>query len=304
MRRAELAAICALDAAVGDPRSLPHPVSAIGSAVAAVDRRRRATARVPEMVSGALLAGAVVAASAALAHAASRSGTLARIVVGASTLAGRSLLEAGERVGSALDAGDLPAARAAVAQIVGRDVDELDESGVARAVLEALAESLGDGVAAPLLALRLGGCAAAMAFKAVSTMDSMIGHREAPYTWFGLVAARADDVANLIPSRCAAVAIAVAALLAGDDGVRAAATAWRDARYHASPNAGWPEAALAGALGVRLGGTNRYGGVAVAGAVFNRAGAAPLARDVRRALRLIAVAIVLLEAAAIASARA
>jgi adenosylcobinamide-phosphate synthase len=242
-------------------------------------------------------------ASAFAAHVIARSGSPARIVLAASSLAGRSLLAAVARVHAALSAGDPIAARSALRHVVGRDVDDLDAPEIARAALEALAESLGDGVAAPLLALVAGGCTAALAFKAISTLDSMIGHREAPYTWFGLVAARTDDAANLIPSRLAALAIALAAGLTGDDPGGALRVALHDARRHASPNAGWPEAALAGALGVRLGGANRYDGVLVDGAVFHATGRAPDAADVGRGMCLVAAAIALLEGAATAAPR-
>lgn len=301
MKRAELAAACLLDLVLGDPPAIPHPVRAMGAVIAAVDARRVPAAKHLEIALGASLVLALVAVSAVSAHRAVRWGAAARVVLAASTLAARSLIDAVARVGAALETGDLGAARRALRDIVGRDVEGLDEPEIARAALEALAESLGDGVAAPLLALRFGGPPAAMAFKAVSTLDSMIGHREPPYTWFGLVAARADDVANLLPSRAAALAIAVSALVTGDDAAAALRTACADAARHASPNAGWPEAALAGALGVRLGGTNRYDGIAVPGGCFNERGARPTVRDLRRGLRLVSVAIVVLELAAVGS---
>lgn len=278
MTRAELAAACVIDALVGDPPGLPHPVRWFGAAIDAVERRRTPASPVAEVLQGGLLVFALAGASALFAKGIAVGGSPARIVLAASTLAGRSLLAAVARVHAALAADDLGAARTAVRHLVGRDVDELDGPEVARAALEALAESLGDGIAAPLVALVAGGPPAALAFKAISTLDSMIGHREPPHTWFGLIAARADDGANLIPARLAAFAIALAAVLTGADPAGAARVALRDAHRHASPNAGWPEAALAGALGVRLGGPNRYD--------------------------LVTIAIVLLEAAAIAASRA
>jgi adenosylcobinamide-phosphate synthase len=193
-------------------------------------------------------------------------------------------------VASALECDDLPRARRAIARIVGRDTADLDEPGIARAALETLAESFCDGVVAPLAALRIGGCTAALAFKAISTLDSMIGHRETPYTWFGRIAARADDVANLVPARLAAGAIVLAAVVLRFDAISALRVAFADAARHRSPNAGWPEAALAGALGVRLGGDNRYDGVPTAGATFNATARRPCARDVRRGLVVVRVA--------------
>ncbi len=210
MTRAELAAACALDALLGDPPGLPHPVRWIGAAIGAGGRRRApaspASSRSPP--AALLVVGARRRERGVRPTSPRAAGSLARIVLAASTLAARSLLEAVARVERALAADDLVAARAALRHLVGRDVDELDAPEIARAALEALAESLGDGVAAPLAALVAGGCSAALAFKAISTLDSMIGHREAPHTWFGLVAARTDDVANLVPARLAALAIA------------------------------------------------------------------------------------------------
>lgn len=169
-------------------------------------------------------------------------------------LAQRSLFDHVRAVGERIDAGDLPGARAAVAMIVGRDTAELDESGVARAAIESLAESFCDGIAAPLFWLLLFGLPGVWAYKAVNTADSLIGHREARWRAFGWAAARIDDLANWIPARAAGVLIC----LAGDGGWRILR---RDARKHASPNAGWPEAAMAGALGLRLGGPIAYDGV-------------------------------------------
>jgi adenosylcobinamide-phosphate synthase len=169
-------------------------------------------------------------------------------------LAQRSLFDHVRAVGERIDAGDLPGARDAVAMIVGRDTAALDESGVSRAAIESLAESFCDGVAAPLFWLLLLGLPGVWAYKAVNTADSLIGHREARWRAFGWAAARLDDLANWIPARLAGVLICVA----GGGGWRILR---RDARKHASPNAGWPEAAMAGALGLRLAGPIAYDGV-------------------------------------------
>ena len=168
-------------------------------------------------------------------------------------LAQRSLHDHVAPVGRALAAGDLPAARLAVGRIVGRDVDTLDEAGIARAAIESLAESVCDGVAAPLFWLLLGGLPGLWAYKALNTADSLIGHREPRWRAFGWAAARSDDVANLLPARLAAILIC----LVGGGGWR---IMMRDARKHASPNAGWPEAAMAGVLGLRLAGPIAYDG--------------------------------------------
>lgn len=169
-------------------------------------------------------------------------------------LAQRSLFDHVRAVAERIDAGDLPGARDAVAMIVGRDTAALDEAGVSRAAIESLAESFCDGAAAPLFWLLLLGLPGVWAYKAVNTADSLIGHREERWRAFGWAAARTDDLANWLPARLAGVLIC----LAGGGGWR---TLWRDARKHASPNAGWPEAAMAGALGLRIAGPIAYDGV-------------------------------------------
>lgn len=194
-------------------------------------------------------------------------------------LAQRSLDDHVRPVARALEAGDLDAARAAVARIVGRDVAALDEAGVARAAIESLAESFCDGVAAPLFWLLVGGLPGLWAYKGVNTADSLIGHYEPRWRAFGWAAARLDDAANWVPARLAGGLIC----LCGGGGWRVMR---RDARRHASPNAGWTEAAMAGALDLRLAGPVAYDGV-VADKPWIGAGRAELtARDVRRALGL------------------
>jgi adenosylcobinamide-phosphate synthase len=301
VRRHELALACALDVELGDPSGWPHPVRAFGALIAAADARRDPQAS----PAGALLAG--MALTGALAGAsffagrliARRSATLG-IVLAASSLAARSLDDAVAAVQRPLERGDLDGARTALRAIVGRDVANFDEAGIATAALESLAESFCDGFVAPLVWLRVGGVGAGLAFKAISTLDSMIGHREPPYTWFGRAAARADDVANFVPARIAALAIA---LLSGPRAMGALAAALRDAPRHASPNGGWPEAALAGALGVRLGGEVSYDGVRAERAVLNAAGRAPCAADLGRGRALVACAAGAIAVAAIGSAR-
>lgn len=169
-------------------------------------------------------------------------------------LAQRSLFDHVRAVGERIDAGDLAGARGAVGLIVGRDTAALDEAGVARAAIESLAESFGDGIAAPLFWLLLLGLPGIWAYKAVNTADSLIGHREERWRAFGWAAARFDDLLNWIPARLSGLLLC----LAGGGGWR---ILWRDARNHASPNAGWPEAAMAGALGLRLAGPIAYDGV-------------------------------------------
>lgn len=194
-------------------------------------------------------------------------------------LAQRSLFDHVRPVANALERGDLPAARTAVGMIVGRDTQVLDESGVSCAAIESLAESFCDGVAAPLFWLLLLGLPGVWAYKAINTADSMIGHREEPWRLFGWAAARTDDVLNLIPARIAGLVLCLVA----PGGWR---TLWRDAGKHASPNAGWPEAAMAGALGVRLAGPIAYDGVMHEKPWIGSGATTATASDIRRALAI------------------
>ena len=175
-------------------------------------------------------------------------------------LATRSLLEEACAVIRALEADDLDLARQRLARIVGRDTAHLDETEISRAVIETLAESACDGIVAPLFWLAAGGVSCAMSYKAINTLDSMIGHPEPPYRYFGRVAARLDDAVNLVPARLTALSIVAAAKIQGLDAGCAQRIWRRDGDKHASPNAGQSEAAMAGALGVRLGGANFYDG--------------------------------------------
>lgn len=265
---ASILAAFALDLALGDPRWLPHPVRLIGlvargleAAFAGVLGRNR--------FSGALFTLAIVGGAAAGTWALIRAaaGVDPRLGVAASTyllftsFAARDLDRHATRVGRALDQGDLPLARERLSMIVGRDTAALEEREIVRGTVESVAESTLDGVVAPLFFAFLGGAPAAMAFKAASTLDSLVGHKTERYLRFGWASARLDDVLNWIPARIAQGLYPLASLLVG---LRAAPTwrvAWNDGQKSPSPNAGISEAALAGALGVRLGGINTYDGV-------------------------------------------
>jgi len=289
-------AAAGLDAAVGYPdrlhRRVPHPVVWVGTAISALERawnRPAWTAGARRLLGGATLM--LVTGGAALAGwlpglAPWPASVALVILLGAVGLAQRSLYDHVAAVLRPLEAGDLPSARRAVGMIVGRDVDGLDEQGVAAAALESLAESFNDGVTAPVFWFVLGGLPGLFAFKAVNTADSLIGHREPRWRDFGWAAARTDDLMNLIPARLAGCAVS----LAGGGGWRAM---WRDAPKHASPNAGWPEAAMAGALGVELGGATTYDGVAHARPTFG-AGPRPGPADLRRGLAIYVRACALL----------
>lgn len=184
-------------------------------------------------------------------------GWLIEAVLASSLIAQKGLRDAVMRVGKALAAGDIPAAREAVSHIVGRDTANLDGSDISRAATETLAENASDGVIAPIFYLALFGLPGAAIYKAINTADSMIGHRSERHEAFGWAAAKLDDLVNLIPARLTGLLMVVAA---GASARTAFATLQRDARKHASPNAGWPEAAMAGALGISLGGPRAYHG--------------------------------------------
>lgn len=216
-------------------------------------------------------------------------GFVAEALAAASLLAGRSLHDHVAAAATPLAAGDLAGARAAVAKIVGRDPAALDEAGVARAALESLAENTSDGIVAPVvwgLVLGLPGLAA---YKAINTLDSMIAHRTARHQAFGGFAARLDDIANLVPARLTGALFALASLKLSAFGVML-----RDGGKHRSPNAGWPEAAMAGALGIRLSGPRSYHGVTRAEPWLNAAAADPDAGALARGLRLYLRAMALL----------
>ena len=260
----------ALDWLLGDPTWLPHPVRWMGWTISNGERFLRSVARTrkAELVAGLILTVVVVAIFGAgswclLFYLRGWSQIFALTVsvyLAASTLATRSLLDEARAVNRFLLQGDLIAARLQLARIVGRDTQDLDEAEVTRAAIETLAESASDGIVAPMFYLAIGGVSAALAYKAINTLDSMIGHRGARYEYFGKCAARLDDAANFVPARLTAVLIVLSAWTIRLDWQNAWRIFWRDSARHKSPNAGRPEAAMAGALGVRLGGTNSYDG--------------------------------------------
>ncbi len=296
-----LLALAALlvEAAVGYPDSLfrrvRHPVVWIGALIALLDRRlnnpdlsparRRFRGRLAVAV---ILAAAIAPAAVLAAMAPGAAGFVVIAVLASSLLAQRSLGAHVAAVADALEAGGLATGRVAVARIVGRDPESLDEGGVARAAIESLAENFSDGVVAPALALALAGLPGGAAYKAVNTADSMIGHLDDRHRDFGRAAARLDDLLNLPASRLAALLLtAAAAFVPGASPRGAWAAVRRDARRHRSPNAGWPEAAMAGALGLALAGPRRYGGVVVDDGFMGTGGRRDVdAADIRRALRL------------------
>jgi adenosylcobinamide-phosphate synthase len=217
-------------------------------------------------------------------------GGFATAIVAATLLAHRSLDAHVAVVAPAL-VRSLEDGRKAVSRIVGRDPDTLDEAGVARAAIESLAENFSDGVVAPLFWLAVLGLPGCLAYKAINTADSMIGHLNDRYRQFGWAAARTDDFVNLPASRLAALWLILAAFIVpGASGNAAFTATMRDAAKHRSPNAGWPEAAMAGALGLALGGTRFYHGVRINGAFMGNGRQEATAADIMRALTLYRVA--------------
>ena len=257
-----------LDLAVGDPRWFPHPVVLMGKLISRGESLLWTGKAWPDFVSGMMLSLALIAlavgATWVLLYALTFLPPLIAFVLAAglasTTLATRGLLDAIIRIETPLRLGNLVEARQNLAHIVGRDTSALNEDKVLRASLESLAENTSDGIVAPLFYLFLGGIPLAMAYKAVNTLDSMIGYRTERYFYFGKFAARLDDVANFIPARLTALLMVIATFLVRLNAGLALRVLRRDHANHLSPNAGYPEAVLAGALGIRLGGPSVYFG--------------------------------------------
>jgi adenosylcobinamide-phosphate synthase len=291
-----------IEARIGYPdrlmRRVRHPVVWIGRLIAVLDARlnRQTWTEGSRCRAGAfavlilILAVAVPAVALESGLRALPFGAIAVALAASTLIAQRSLYEHVARVAAALDRDGLAAGRAAVAHIVGRDPDSLDAAGVARAAIESLAENFSDAVVAPALWLVVGGLAGGAVYKAINTADSMIGHRTTRHRAFGWAAARLDDLVNLPASRLAALLIVAAAAVTPALSTRAAAAAWaalrRDAARHRSPNAGYPESAAAGALGLKLAGPRFYGGIRVADACMGDGRWEATATDIRAALRL------------------
>jgi len=289
------------EAAFGYPpsiyRAISHPVVWIGGLIGWLDRRlnkpelsdfhRRLRGTLALLFLLGVVFLAALCADFILLVACGRWVGLVVLAIAASSLfAQRSLHAHVMAVADGLDRDGLKGGREAVSQIVGRNPAHLDEAGVCRAAIESLAENFSDGVVAPAFWGCLLGLAGIAGYKAVNTADSMIGHRTPKHAAFGWAAARFDDVINLPASRLAAFFVLVAAALTGGDWRAGRRAVWRDAGHHRSPNAGWPEAAMAGALGLRLAGPRVYGETLVADGWMGDGRAAVTAGDLRRALRL------------------
>lgn len=293
----------AVDAVFGEMgplfRLLPHPVVLLGRMIAALDkrlnkpslpdsdRRLRGVVLVVLMAALALgIGGTIAFVARAVPHL-----WLIEVFAAAVLIAQRALFEHVDDVARALQHNGLEAGRYAVSRIVGRDPQSLDAHGVCRAAIESLAENFSDAVVAPVFWYVIGGLPGLLLYKTVNTLDSMVGYRNDKYRAFGWASARLDDVLNLIPARLAGLIIALAALFAArGNPIRAIGTMVRDARNHKSPNSGWPEAAMAGALGLALGGPRKYPGLVVDEKWIGSGRARAEFTDIDRALHLFSAA--------------
>jgi adenosylcobinamide-phosphate synthase len=298
--RKVIAASYLFDWMAGDPEWLPHPVRLIGRGVEEGERILRRTGQTPAAefrVGGVLTFGLVIGAyfgtAKTIAWMHRRGPTLGFVgeaLLAWTCLASRSLHDEASAVVALLEAGDIVPARQRLARIVGRDTQELDAYEINRAVIETVAESCSDGVIAPLFYMAVGGVPLSMAYKAINTLDSMIGHPDERYLFFGKIAARLDDAANFLPSRLTALGItAIAAIVEGASPAAALDTWLSDGMKHRSPNAGQPESAMAGALQVRLGGENFYEGESLAAPVIGERFSRPSTQQAKRAIRIVAM---------------
>lgn len=258
-----------LDFFIGDPEWSLHPMRLIGKMIGWLERLLRATESSDEKISGVILCTAVVMVTYGITwsflylsyQVNSQVGTLVTIVVAYFTLSMKSLGDAAKSIKSLLSEGDEVKARTFLARIVGRDTSELNTKEMIRATVETVAENTSDGVIAPLFYLAVGGPPLAMAYKAINTLDSMVGYKNEQYLRLGWASAKCDDIANYLPARITGVLMIAAAFLLQMDWRAAYRIMSRDARTHESPNSGYPESALAGALQVQLGGVNYYRGI-------------------------------------------
>lgn len=290
-----------IDLVIGDPKGWPHPVIVIGGVIARLERRWNHGGARRRYWLGVCLTLTVVGGTWALsAGVLTALGVIhpwlalfAELILLATTFAAHGLAKAGMAVYRPLIAGDLDAARRALGQIVGRDTERLKAAELTRGAVESVAENSVDGITAPLFWALIGGAPLALAYKAVNTLDSMVGYRNVRFSDFGRASARLDDAVNWLPARLTALSLWLSAwLLPHMQRSGALAGTWRQARAHAekchaSPNAGWPEAMVANLLGVRLGGVNYYQGLASQGAELGRDCSPLVAEHIRRAIWLM-----------------
>jgi len=302
----ELAFAYVLDLAIGDPQWSCHPVRLIGRSIGGMEYLLRKL-RIPKRISGILLTMIIVSGtyltSYALVLLSRQWSKLGEIIIGAVILyfaiSVKSLADESKKVITALKENDFIKARKSLSLIVGRDTENLSEGQLVRACVETIAEGSVDGVLSPLFYAFVGGPTAAMAYKAVNTLDSMVGHKNEKYVRFGWASARLDDLANYIPARISAILIPMASFLCGycfKDSLR---IAFRDGRKHESPNSGIPEAAMAGALGVQLGGATTYQGEIIEKPFIGDAKNLLTIESINRAIKIMYVASILFMACGI-----
>ena len=268
---AQVALAYILDLAIGDPIGTAHPVVLMGRLIKFLENilYTEKSSNMQRKFLGMVLAAIVIGISASITWGIVYIANLVNIWVGfiisvlliSTTIATKGLMDSAKSVAEALKKGDLKEARERVSHIVGRDTENMKRREVVRATIETVAENAVDGVIAPIVYAVIGGAPLAMAYKAVNTLDSMIGYKNERYEDFGWAGARLDDVANYIPARISVLLLAISAFLIRKNPLKAIRIAIRDGKKHASPNSGLPEAAVAGIFNIRLGGTNIYGGI-------------------------------------------
>jgi adenosylcobinamide-phosphate synthase len=303
MTALEISAAYLVDLLLGDPPGYPHPVRLIGRTISLSEKKLLQWTDTPWMqrLLGVIMAATIVSGAgiftwaiigiAGWAHPVFSS--VVSIFFAYTTLATRNLYDEPKKIIRTLEQEDLPLARKEVGFLVGRDTGHLDEKEICRALIETVSENTSDGIVAPLFYLLIGGPPLAMAYKALNTLDSMVGYRNDRYRYLGWASARGDDVANFIPSRLTALLFVLSSIIFGKRWRGAWRTAWRDGRKNPSPNSGYPEAAMAGALGVQLGGKNFYFGRVEEKPLIGESGR-PIDRNVvKESLRLMIIASVI-----------
>ena len=271
MTAIEISAAYIIDLIIGDPQGYPHPVKLIGRAISFFEKKFLQWAASPwkQRFLGGVLAVIIVSGAGIFTWTIIRItgwvhpilSFITTIFFAYTTLATRNLYDEAKRVIHTLEKGNLILARKEMGYLVSRDTDHLNEEGICRALIETVSENTSDGIVAPLFYLAIGGAPLAMAYKALNTLDSMVGYKNERFRYLGWASARADDLANFIPARMTALLFVVSSFILGKDWKSSGRMAWRDGHKHLSPNSGYPEAAVAGALGVQLGGKNIYFGI-------------------------------------------
>ncbi len=290
-----IAAAWGLDALLGDPEMLPHPVKAMGRLIRTLEnttRKRIANKKVAGIMTGISVPLAAFCITAAVVEMAGWIDPRLRAVISIlliyTCLSTRCLGQEAQGILNSIKAGDSITARSRVARIVGRDTHDLDEQGIARATIESVSENTVDGIISPLLYAFLGGAPLAMAYKAISTLDSMVGYKDERYREFGWFSARLDDAANFIPARLCLIIIPLASfMVCSGRAFKTIKTMLRDGTKHPSPNAGFPESGFAGALGIKLGGASTYNGVTLHKPFLGSSEKDVEAGDIKKSIRLM-----------------